>query len=177
MALLAALITLHQGLGKAVGHVLIPFKVPFCGVHFLPSSEERANDQYAGPRREERDFAPCSSVLICYERRWHYIYCHVSITKLNVAGLCSAASFGQTDAPRAWLGIFVPVCRRTFWQQTPLITGAVAVLHLWRVMVIADRYCTVIDVELTQINSSPPPDWMTNVRERQLPKLMISVPT
>ena len=74
MALLAALIIsivkiLHQGLGRAVGHVLIPFKVPFCGVHFLPSSEERANDQYAGPRREERDFDPCSSVLICYERR------------------------------------------------------------------------------------------------------------
>lgn len=55
---------------------------------------------------EERDLDPCLSVLICYERRWHYINCHVSITKLYVAVLCSAASFGQTDVPRAWL------CRR-----------------------------------------------------------------
>ncbi len=164
---------LHQGLCRAVGLYVSHSRCLFMVCTTIRQAKEEPMTDILG-QGEGRDLDPCASVLICYERCWHYIYCHVSITKLYVAVLCSAASLGQTDAPRAWLGVFAPVCRRTVWQQTPPITGAVAVLHLRRV--VADRCGTVIEVKLTKINFSRSTDRMKNVREHLLPKFMISIP-
>lgn len=175
MALLAAFMInivriLHQGLGRAVGHVRIPFKVPFCSVHYYPSSEGRANNQYTGPGRGTRfGSLPIGPGMLREMLTLHILPC------IHNQTLCSWSLLGgfvrTTDAPRTWLGVFAPVCRRTVWQQSPLISGAGAVLQLRRV--VADRYSTFIDVELTQINFSPSSDWMTNVRWRSTPKIYI----
>lgn len=60
---------LHQGLGRAVGHVHIPFKR--CLFVVCPNIGQAKKEPIANilGQGEERDLNPCPSVLTCYERR------------------------------------------------------------------------------------------------------------
>lgn len=82
---------LYQGLCRSSGHVLvrIPFKVPSCGVHYYPSSEARANDQYTGLGRRTR----FGSLSIGLDMLWETLTLHI-LPYIHNQTVCSCPLFG-----------------------------------------------------------------------------------